>query len=248
MQFEARQRALQDLAALHDLYRAEANCQIIRDSFWSRGLLDAWAVESNGRLAGYGAVANRYDKGRLIEFYTLPEYRRYAAAMARGVIAGSGATHVEAQSNIPHMHILLHDCATEIQAETILFADAGVTHLASPPGAVFRRRSDMGNAPLFEHRHEPEGDWVIEIEGEIAATGGFLTHYNRPYADLFMEVAEPWRCRGIGSYLIQEVKRVCYAAGHRPAARCGIANQASRSTLEKAGLMACGHLLAGIVR
>ena len=62
-----------------------------------------------------------------------------------------------------------------------------------------------------------------------------------------MEVAEPARRQGFGSYLVQEVKRVCYEAGKRPAARCDPANVGSRRTLEKAGLLVCGRLLVGEV-
>jgi GNAT superfamily N-acetyltransferase len=60
-----------------------------------------------------------------------------------------------------------------------------------------------------------------------------------------MEVEETSRRKGYGSYLIQEIKRVCYAAGKKPAARCGPENIASRRTLEKAGFRVCGHLLVG---
>jgi GNAT superfamily N-acetyltransferase len=63
-----------------------------------------------------------------------------------------------------------------------------------------------------------------------------------------MEVAEPFRRRGLGSYLVQELKRVCYEAGKRPAARCNPTNEASRSTLQKAGFLPCGRLLTGKVR
>ena len=62
---------------------------------------------------------------------------------------------------------------------------------------------------------------VIEVDGQVAATGGILFHYNRPYGDIYMDVAEPFRRRGLGSFLVQELKRVCYENGHLPAARCG---------------------------
>jgi hypothetical protein len=63
-----------------------------------------------------------------------------------------------------------------------------------------------------------------------------------------MEVAEPARRQGFRSYLVQEIKRVCYEAGKKPAARCDPNNIASRRTLEKAGLLPCGHLLVGEVK
>ena len=87
----------------------------------------------------------------------------------------------------------------------------------------------------------------MEAEGRIVATGGILFHYNRPYGDIYMEVEEPFRRRGLGCYLVQELKRVCYEQGSVPAARCGLANIPSRKTLQKAGFIPCGHILNGSV-
>jgi GNAT superfamily N-acetyltransferase len=248
MEIEVKRRTTEELIGRHALYRAEANCQLIRDSFWARGFLDAWEIEIDGRFAGYGAVANRYDKGRVIEFYALLEYRRHAVTMFQQLLAASEATHVEAQTNVPLMLLMLHDCATGIRAEKVLFADAYTTQLTCPEGGIFRHKREAEERPIFEHHHEPEGDWVIEAGGAIVATGGFLTHYNPPYGDIYMEVIESRRGRGFGSFLIQELKRVCYENGRRPAARCDVANAGSRKTLEKAGLLACGHLLVGEVK
>src|SRR5688500_3383369 len=93
----------------------------------------------------------------------------------------------------------------------------------------------------------PEGergaDYVLDAGGTIAACGGLLWHYNRPYGDLYMHVAEPFRRRGMGAYLVQEIKRACYERGSVPGARCNPTNTASRSTLQKAGFVPCGHIL-----
>src|SRR5438270_7393110 len=94
---------------------------------------------------------------------------------------------------------------------------------------------------------EPVGEWLLEHDGLVVATGGIATHYNPPYGDLFMEVDEPCRRRGYGGYLIQELKRACYEMGRVPAARCGVANTASRATLQKAGLFPCARLLSGVL-
>ncbi len=63
-----------------------------------------------------------------------------------------------------------------------------------------------------------------------------------------MEVAEPFRRRGLGTYLVQELKRVCCDGEFVPAARCNPRNVASRRTLQKAGFVPCGHILHGSVR
>jgi len=60
-----------------------------------------------------------------------------------------------------------------------------------------------------------------------------------------MEVAEPFRRKGFGSYLVQELKRICYERGSIPAARCNPENIASRKTLQKAGFVPYAHMLTG---
>jgi GNAT superfamily N-acetyltransferase len=62
-----------------------------------------------------------------------------------------------------------------------------------------------------------------------------------------MKVGEPFRNRGLGSFLVQDLKRICYEGGSVPAARCNPKNIASRRTLQKAGFVPCGHIVYGTV-
>jgi GNAT superfamily N-acetyltransferase len=94
----------------------------------------------------------------------------------------------------------------------------------------------------------PVGDWVIDVAGVVVATGGLMFHYNPPYSDIYMEVAPAWRERGIGAFLVQELKRVSYEMGKTPAARCPAWNVASRRTLQRAGMAACAWIIAGTLR
>jgi GNAT superfamily N-acetyltransferase len=243
MKIQADRAEYADVQKLRELYRQELNCQIIRDSFLARGLADPYLIQVDGRIAGYGAISNKYDKGRIVEFHTLPHVRSAALQMFRELLAASKATHVEAQTNAPLMMLMLIDCATNVTAEKVLFRDAFITNLASP-GGQFRPATPQD----FRDQPEPGGDWVIELDGKLVAWGGFLTHYNPPYGDLYMEVAQPTRQQGFGSFLLQEVKKKCYEAGLKPAARCNADNAGSRRTLEKAGMLPCGHLLFGEVK
>jgi hypothetical protein len=45
----------------------------------------------------------------------------------------------------------------------------------------------------------------VDLDGEVAATGGILFHFNRPYGDIYMDVAESSRRRGLGFFLVQEL-------------------------------------------
>jgi hypothetical protein len=49
---------------------------------------------------------------------------------------------------------------------------------------------------VFRHEREPVGDWGLEYDGRLVATGGLLYHYNPPYGDLYMEVSAPYRLKG----------------------------------------------------
>ena len=239
---------LDEVLPLRELYRQEMNCQIVHDSLPVRGFGNLFLLRLDGRLAGYGFVMGYRGepKDMIREFYVLPAFRGSAMSLFRRLIETSQARRIEAQTNDVLLTLMLYDCASEIRSETVLFHDELLTNLIVP-GAILRQVTDADKERIFEHKVEPVGEWLIEVDGEIVATGGVATHYNLPYGDLFMEVDERHRRRGYGSYLIQELKRVAYEMGRIPAARCNVANAASRATLQKAGLLPCARLLSGVL-
>lgn len=239
MKIDVHQTTYDSIAGFRDLFRHEANCQIIHDSALQRKIASPYLIVVDDQIAGYGGVWKKYYKGRLMEFYALPHERSIARPIFRELLSASKASHIEAQTNMPLMLELLRGCAANITVENILFHDAYLTNLECA-GSLFRR--------IKPGEKGPDGDWGLEVKGTIVAAGGFLCHYNPPYGDIYMNVIESERRKGYGSYLVQELKRVCYQAGKKPAARCDPDNEASRRTLEKAGLLPCGQLLVGEVR
>lgn len=227
----------EEVADMREAFRAEAGCQIIADTAIRRGIADAYLVYVDEQVAGYGGIWKKYHEGRAMEFHAEPAYRRHALSMFRELLKAGKATHVAAQTNMHLMTVLLFDWAKNIQAENFLFSD-GPTASLECPGSVFRPGKP---------EDKRDDAWVLEVQGEVVAWGGYLTHYNPPYADLYMATAEPHRRKGYASYFVQELKRVTREAGYIPAARCDPDNPASRGTLEKAGLLVCGRLLVGEV-
>ncbi len=240
---------LEEAVPLRELYRQEMNCQIIHDSLPRRGFGNLFLLQRDERVAGYGFVMGYHGepKDMIREFYVLPALRGSALSMFRRLIEVSGARRIEAQSNDVLLTLMLYDCATEITSDRILFHDALTTNL-DVPGATVREVTATDKERIFEHKVEGMGDWLIEHDGALVATGGIALHYNPPYGDIFMEVDEPFRQRGYGSYLVQELKRICYERGRKPAARCNATNAASRATLQKAGLLPCARMLSGVLR
>lgn len=239
---------LDEILPLRELYRVEMNCQIVHDSYHARGFTDSYLLRLDGEVAGYGSVAGLGNEPRdkVTEFFVLPAHQGSADPLFRKFVEVSGARRIEVQTNDVLLTIMFFAHASNVQEERILFYDAFTSQL-SISGATFRKVKDADKARLFKHAAEPVGDWMIEVGGEAVATGGLLFHYNPPYGDIYMEVAEPFRQHGYGSYLVQELKQVCREMGKVPAARCNVSNAASRKTLEKAGLMPCGRVLSGVI-
>jgi GNAT superfamily N-acetyltransferase len=240
--------APEEVRALRDLHRQEMHCQIVLDSWHGRGWTDSYLFRIDGRVVGYGLVGGvRADpKDVITEFFVLPVHRAVALPLFRRLAALSHARSVEAQTNDVLFTLMVYDCAKQIESAVVLFHDALTTHLTAP-GAVFRRVAEADREQIVGQKLDPDAEWMIEANGTAAATGGILFHYNIPYGDIFMGVAEPFRRRGYGSYLVQELKRTSHEMGRIPAARCNATNEASRATLQKAGMLPCARVLTGMI-
>jgi GNAT superfamily N-acetyltransferase len=239
---------LREVEALRALYSQELNALIRYYAWHEAGWADSYHLKVDGAPVGYGSVKGRQreDRDTVFEFFVVPPFRKMSRQLFLELIDVSGAAYVECQSNDVELSAMLYEFASDIDADVILFADHTVTHHHAMVDATLRRKREEDR--IFEHRSQPVGDFVIEVREEVVATGGFLTHYNRPFADLFMEVKEDSRERGLATFLLQEVKKECYLAGRVPAARCDIANAASAATLRKVGLRECGFMLTGVMQ
>jgi GNAT superfamily N-acetyltransferase len=246
VQFEVTPVPAEETLALRDLYRQEMNCQIVLDSWHGRGWANSYLFRLEGRVIGYGLVGGVKANPREIitEFYVLAKHRGLALPLFRQFAATSQARSVEAQSNDILLTLMLYDCADKIESNVILFHDALTTSL-SLPGVTLRKVIETDREQIVNQKLDPDAEWLLEADGVITATGGLLFHYNVPYGDIYMGVAETLRRCGYGSYLIQELKRVCYEMGRRPAARCNVSNAASRASLQKAGMWPCARVLFG---
>jgi GNAT superfamily N-acetyltransferase len=231
-------------------YRREMNCQIVHDSIHRRaGWTDTYALALDETIAGFGSVAVGgpwTGKPTVFEFFVLPECRGSAFHLFEALLAESGARQMEIQSNDLLLAVMLHTYARDVCSEKIVFRD-GVTTAVPPNGVILQPlTSDEETRAAIAHR-QGGTEWRLQLGTETVATGGILFHYNEPYGDIYMDVAEPFRRRGYGAYLVQELKRVAYELGSIPGARCSPDNVASRMTLQKAGLVPYAHILNGSI-
>lgn len=240
--------SLDEVRLWRDMRRLEMACQITKDSVPGRpGWTQEYLLSLDGEPVGYGSVASAgpwQGEPTAIEIYVAPPHRQRLLDLYAAFLRVSGAVKVEVQSNDVLATVMLHRHCPEVASEAILFHDGFATAL-DVPGAALRQATA---------EEEPDASpeqlrWraVVEIDGQKAGSGGVLFHYNRPYGDIYMAVEEAFRRRGVGSLIVQELKRWCYQRGHIPAARCNVGNLASQRTLQKAGFVPCGHVLVGQV-
>lgn len=227
-------------------YRQEMTCQIIHDSIHDRrGWTREFRLSVGETSVGYGsvAVAGPWSKHPTIyEIYVVPEARCSLFELFEAFAEASGAERIEIQSNDSLANTVFHEFACDVESESILFEDVRTTTLEAGGAAIRQPHPDEFDDVAADQLH-----WhaVLERDGQVIGKGGILRHYNPPYGDIFIDVDEPFRRRGFGSYLVQELKRICYEEAHVPAARCKVANEASRRTLQRAGFAPCGHILIG---
>jgi GNAT superfamily N-acetyltransferase len=235
---------LEPIRELRTLFLKEGNFQFTYDKCHLYGWADTWLLLADGEKAGYGAVwgsEKREDRDSIFEFFVIEPYRNKAGSFFEALIAASGAELIECQSNDRLLCFMLHEYAQNIHAEAVLFEDDIQTNL-SVAGATFGREDSAVTIGA------EAGGYLLETGGETVATGGFFLNYNWPYADIYMEVKEPHRCKGLGSLLVQELKKEVYKMDRVPAARCNVDNKASKATLLKAGFKVCGARLKGNIK
>jgi len=226
------------------------NCQVLKDSIHRReGWTRSYIVQLKGVAVGFGSIAVAgpwKDKPTVIEFYVLPEHRRNGFDLFEAFLTVSGARFFEAQSNDSFLTVLVHTYGRNIESESIVFRDAMTTaHPAN--GATMRRITSKKEIEEAIERRQGGGQWLLRVGRQKVGKGGILFHYNRPYGDIYMEVFEEFRRRGLGAYLVQELKSKCRELGAVPCARCNHSNIASRRTLLSAGFAACAHVLNGSI-
>ena len=240
MHFVATHSTNEAVLPLRARYREESRHQIVHDSIHRRpGWTRTYLLESDDVAVGFGTVAIGgpwSGKPTIYEFYVRPESGAHAFALFDAFLATCGARFFEVQTSDVLLTIMVHTFGRIYETEKIVFRDLVTTSLPSQGTVLKARNSDSDIRKCLQNRQDG-GEWELRLDGEAVASGGLLFHYNVPYADVFMEVNEPFRRRGLGSYLVQELKRECYRFGAIPAARTSPTTIGSRRTLQAAGMV-----------
>lgn len=238
MHISATKTELATIVPMRDLFLHEFNGQYVHNKCHLYGWADTWLLQIDDQPVGYGSVwgkENRADRDSIFEFYLLPDHRRWARDGFAALRDAAKTPFMECQSNDGLITSMLYEHARSIYAEAILFEDHHATQWPLGNRQWQAATSDNPNDVPFQ----------LTEAGETIATGGLMLNYNKPYADLYYEVAENHRRRGLGALMVQELKKAAYDLHRIPAARCNINNPISKATLLKGGFNVCGYILQG---
>lgn len=227
------------ISHLREKFLRENNIQFVLDKCYRYRWADAYAFIDRETPVGYGSVygtEKREDRDTIFEFYLMSEHRDLAEQCFLALCRSSKAPYIECQTNDKFLYPLFEKFTTNIQTETILFAEHHTTNF----------RIDNASLVVRPQSNPDDCQFVLMHNGKEVGEGGFMLNYNFPYADMYYGIHEKYRGKGFGGYFVQELKAEIYKMNRVPAARCNPSNAASKATLLKAGMAVCGERLKGV--
>jgi GNAT superfamily N-acetyltransferase len=234
---------LSDIEAFRAQFLKENKIQFIHNKCHLYGWADNYLFTYDGAKVGYGSVwgtSKREDRDTIFEFFLTEPFRSLSSLFFEKFIAASGVMFMDCQTNDKFSAPMFDKFATDVYTEAILFEDHVQTNF---------QIANTNLQPVVPDAHTSPDDrqFVLKHNDEKVGGGGFMLNYNFPYADIYYNVMEPFRRKGFGTLIVQELKKEVYRIGRVPAARCNAANSISKATLLKGGFRICGEWLGGKV-
>lgn len=190
-------------------------------------------------------------KKTLVQFYTFPEYFIHAAEIFEYIIENNIVEGAAVSTKEAEFLSLCLDYQKNISTDCYLFTDnKKITYeLANFKDVSFKlaRSNDIDTIktkcdPAFEGYYEDlikNNQLFVLYSGDILLGIGEFRIFksNEHYGDIGMIVVEEYRKKGIGTYIITQLKEHCYRNNLKPMACCNIKNIGSKKVLEKCGFI-----------
>ncbi len=227
------------------------------DGMWESAVIARatfWEIQDGEQSAGYFCTGSDND---LLRFHLLENYQAQAQEIFRWIVSTCGIQYAIASTIEPLYFSLCLDNQVSITLHSYLFRDD--KHIELLPGisdSIFRQaeKKELDDIVRFYRANtEGPGEWIEAFLHErlnraelfalydrqiLVATGECIPSQKQPsYADLGMVVAQSYRGRGVGSFMLTQLKKHCYEAGWKPICSCAADNRASKKAIEKAGFV-----------
>ena len=227
------------------------------DGMWESAVIAHaafWEIRVREQHAGYFCIGA---DNVLLRFHLEEVYLDRAQEIFRWIVSTFGAQHAIVSTIEPLYFALCLDVQSSLTPHSYLFRDHRRVELSSGLSkSIFRQAevSELASVMRFYQAHtEGSGAWIeafldarltreelfilYDQQTLVAAGECIPSQKQAPYADLGMVVARSYRGRGLGSFMLTQLKNRCYEAGWKPICSCEVANRASKRAIEKAGFV-----------
>lgn len=227
------------------------------DGMWERAVISPATfreIQDQGQRLGHFCLGN---DNELLRFYLVERYQARAQELFRWIISTCSIQQAIASTIEPLYFSLCLDLQSSVALHSYLFRDHQRAELVSALStSSFRKASKTELDDLvrfYQANTEGPGKWIEGFLRErltreelfvlyerqtLVATGECIPSQQQPpYADLGMVVAQAYRGRGLGSFMLSQLKQYCYETGWKPICSCAADNRASKKAIEKAGFI-----------
>ncbi len=227
------------------------------DGMWEGAVITHaafWEIRDQEQHIGHFCIdSNNY----LLRFHLLKTHQVRSQEIFHWVISTYGIQHAIVSTIEPLYFSLCLDAQISIKPHSYLFHDNTERELPSGLNNSVLRKAEKRELDTIIrfYRANTEGskEWieafiqkrlnreelfVLYDRQVLVATGECIAnHTQTPYTDLGMIVATSYRGRGLGSYILIQLKKHCYESGWKPICSCTAHNHASKKAIEKAGFI-----------
>src|SRR5579883_753084 len=227
------------------------------DGMWEKTMIAPsifWELRDQEQYVGYFCLGTHQE---LLRFHLRKSSLDRAQEIFQWMISTNGIQQAMTSTIEPMYFSLCLDLQRTITLHSYLFRDNQPRELSSAlNNSLFRKaeKSELADLVRFYQANiEEPGEWiepfltahlsreelfVLYNQHTLVAVGECISSQSQPpFADLGMVVARLYRGRGVGSFLLTQLKHHCYEVGWKPICSCEASNRASKKAIENAGFI-----------
>ena len=227
------------------------------DGMWEGAIIahaTFWEIQDGEQGAGYFCTGS---DNELLRFHLFENYLVRAQEIFRWIVSTQGIQYAITSTIEPPYFSLCLDLQVGITLHSYLFRDNKRIDLSSGlSNSIFKQaeKKELDDIVRFYQTNtEGSGEWVEVFLRKRIALAELFVLYDRqtlvatgecipsqkqtPYTDLGMVVTQSRRGRGLGSFMLTQLKQHCYEVGWKPICACAADNHASKRAIEKAGFV-----------
>lgn len=212
------------------------------------GRSECYEIIYDEKVAGHFFVSS---VKTLVQFHVSKDYCTYASEIFEYIIKSGLVENATVSTKEPAFLSLCLDYQNSVVADAHLFTDNKKIkyvlnnfrnlsfRLAKTIDIVtIKNKCETAFEGYYEDLIQNDQLFVLYDDCSLLGIGEFrMMKSNEKYGDIGMIVAEEYRRRGVGTYIITKLKDHCYNNKLKPMACCNITNIASKKTLERSGFI-----------